>query len=163
MVGFADYEIILVDDGSLDATGEIMDRLASLYDKIRVLHNPTNCGLGASYKRAIGEVRFEYVMMLCGDGGLPAESLPPIFDAIGAADIVVPYMTNLRTIKTPLRYALSRSYTNLLNFLFQQKLQYYNGCVETAVINKDDFVIGKSLLNLCHNLAYRVLDDVFFV
>ena len=66
-------------------------------------------------------------MMLCGDGGLPADSLPPIFDAVGTADIVVPYMINLREIKTPSRYALSRIYTTLLNILFRQKLRYYNG------------------------------------
>ncbi len=124
---FADQEIILVDDGSTDSTGEIMDRLAYEYGSIRVLHNPTNCGLGASYRRAVEEARFEYVMMLCGDGGLPADSLPPIFDAVGTADIVVPYMINLREIKTPSRYALSRIYTTLLNILFRQKLRYYNG------------------------------------
>jgi hypothetical protein len=66
-------------------------------------------------------------MLLCGDGGLPAKSLPAIFNAIGSADIVIPHMTNLRQIKTPLRYFLSRTYTWLLNTLFGFRLNYYNG------------------------------------
>jgi hypothetical protein len=66
-------------------------------------------------------------MMLCGDGGMPAASLPPIFAAVGSADIVAPYVTNLRTIKSPVRYLTSRVYTNLLNLLFGQKIKYYNG------------------------------------
>lgn len=124
---FSEFEIILVDDGSTDGTGEIMDGIASRHDNIRVLHNEHNIGLGASYARGVATATKQYVMMLCGDGGLPASSLPDIFDCIGRADIVVPYMTNLKRIKTPLRYFLSRSYTLCMNVLFGQHLHYYNG------------------------------------
>ena len=125
--GLETFEIILVDDGSTDRTGEIMDALARKLPNVRVLHNKPNIGLGASYQRGVGEAKFDYVMMLCGDGGLPASSLPAIIDKIGTADIVIPYMTNLREIKTPLRYVISRSYTLLLNSLSGQRLNYYNG------------------------------------
>jgi len=121
------YEIILIDDGSTDRTGQIMDQLASELPHVRVLHNETNCGLGASYQRGVREAKLDYVMMLCGDGGLPASSLPPIIEKIGTADIVVPYMPNLKEIKTPVRYLISRSYTNLLNLLSGHRLHYYNG------------------------------------
>jgi dolichol-phosphate mannosyltransferase len=121
------YEIILVDDGSTDHTGQIMDALASELAHVRVLHNRPNIGLGASYQRGVREAKYDYVMMLCGDGGLPASSLPPIIEKIGTADIVVPYMTNLKSIKTPLRYFISRSYTQLLNFLSGHEMNYYNG------------------------------------
>ena len=95
--------------------------------KARAIHNPQNIGLGASYQRGVAEARCEYLMMLCGDGGMPAASLPPIFAAVGSADIVAPYVTNLKTIKSPVRYFTSRVYTNLLNLLFGQKIKYYNG------------------------------------
>src|SRR5262245_1138575 len=120
-------EIILVDDGSTDRTGQIMDALASELAHVRVLHNRPNIGLGASYQRGVCEAKYDYVMMLCGNVGLPASSLPPIIEKIGTADIVVPYMTNLKSIKTPLRYFISRSYTQLLNFLSGHELNYYNG------------------------------------
>ncbi len=121
------YEIILVDDGSADGTGAIMDRLEAELRNVRVLHHERNRGLGRSYQHGLQEARFEYVMMLCGDGGLPATSLPPIIAQIGRADIVVPYMLNLKTIKTPTRYVVSRTYTRLLNLISGHRLQYYNG------------------------------------
>ena len=124
---FTDFEIILIDDGSTDRTGQIMDNLARELPKVRAVHNPHNLGLGASYQRGVAEARCTYLMMLCGDGGMPAASLPPIFAAIGSADIVAPYVTNLKAIKSPVRYFTSRVYTHLLNLLFGQKIKYYNG------------------------------------
>jgi dolichol-phosphate mannosyltransferase len=124
---FTDYEIILINDGSTDRTGEIMDRLATELPNARAIHNRPNIGLGSSYQRGLAEARCEYLMMLCGDGGMPAASLPPIFAAVGSADIVVPFITNLKQIKSRVRYFTSRTYTNLLNILFGQKIKYYNG------------------------------------
>jgi dolichol-phosphate mannosyltransferase len=121
------FEIILIDDGSTDHTGQIMGRLASELPRMRVIHNATNLGLGAAYQRGVREAKLDHVMMLCGDGGLPAASLPAIIERIGTADIVVPYMTNLSVIKTPMRYLISRTYTNLLNLLSGHRLHYYNG------------------------------------
>ena len=124
---FADYEVLLVNDGSTDATGTLMDGLAGRNARIRVFHNPKNIGLGSSYHLGVTHARNEYVMLLCGDGGMPASSLPKIFDKIATADIVVPYCENLREIKGPGRYLLSRTYTFLLNTLFGLRLKYYNG------------------------------------
>ena len=122
-----EYEVILVNDGSTDMTGEVMERLARERKNVRVLHNPGNIGLGASYRRGVKEARCQYVMLLCGDGGFPASSLPAVFERIGQADIVVPYMSNLRQLKTPTRYFLSKAYSWLLNLLFGFNLKYYNG------------------------------------
>ena len=89
---FLDYEILLVNDGSTDDTGRLMDALAAGNPRIRVLHNDGNQGLGYSYRRGLAQARHEYVMLLCGDGGLPASSLPAIYTQIGTADIVIPHM-----------------------------------------------------------------------
>src|SRR5262249_25257404 len=112
---FGDFEMLLVDDGSTDATGRLMDELAARHTRGRVFQNRTNLGLRWSYHLGVAHARHEYVMLLCGDGGMPASSLPKIFDRIGSADIVVPYCENLKQIKGPGRYWLSRTYTTLLN------------------------------------------------
>lgn len=121
------YEIILIDDGSTDRTASIMDTLGRELPNVRTLHNEQNIGLGATYRRGVGEAKLDYVMLFCGDGGLPPSSLPPIIAKIGTADMVIPYMTNFDKVRTPIRRLVSKGYTTLLNVLFGQELKYYNG------------------------------------
>jgi glycosyltransferase involved in cell wall biosynthesis len=137
-------EIILIDDGSSDRTGIIMDEIAASDRRVRVIHNQTNVGLGESYKRGLAQAQGEYLMMLCGDGGFPASSLPPVLSQLGTADILVPYMLNLARIKTPARLVLSRTYTMLLNLLFGQDIRYYNGLPVHTVANLRSLEIKSS-------------------
>src|SRR5438309_215276 len=41
---FPQYEVIIVNDGSRDRTGEVSDNMAAKYPGIRVIHHPTNLG-----------------------------------------------------------------------------------------------------------------------
>lgn len=120
-------EMILVNDGSKDKTGTLMENLAQKYPNVKVVHNKKNKGLGQALIDGLDIASCNYIMLLCGDGGVPGSSLPPALRKIGEVDLVVPYMGNLKKIKTTSRYYLSRIYTKMLNMLFQQDLQYYNG------------------------------------
>src|SRR5258706_7590070 len=43
-----DYEVIVVNDGSADATPAIVDELARTYPRVRVVHHPKNRGYGGA-------------------------------------------------------------------------------------------------------------------
>ncbi|MBM3286443.1 MAG: glycosyltransferase family 2 protein [Candidatus Eisenbacteria bacterium] len=62
-----EFEIILVDDGSRDATGAIADRLAAGDPRIRAIHHPTNLGYGAALTSGIRASRFEWIFYTDGD------------------------------------------------------------------------------------------------
>lgn len=124
---FNQFEMILIDDGSSDMTGKIMDEFAATYANTKAIHNQKNLGLGASFQVGLRHATMDYVMLLCGDGGLPARSLPKIFSEVGQADLIIPYMINLKKIKSNQRYLLSRTYVYLLNLISGFNLHYYNG------------------------------------
>ena len=43
-----DYEVVIVNDHSSDATGEILEELARMYPRVRVVHHPQNRGYGGA-------------------------------------------------------------------------------------------------------------------
>jgi glycosyltransferase involved in cell wall biosynthesis len=67
--GLADrFEVIIVDDGSRDRTGEIAERLAGAQPElVRVVHHPVNLGYGAALRSGFGAARFAHVAFTDGD------------------------------------------------------------------------------------------------
>jgi glycosyltransferase involved in cell wall biosynthesis len=61
------YEIIIVNDGSPDASGAIADQLALEYEKISVIHHPVNRGYGAAMKTGIAASKYDIICMVDGD------------------------------------------------------------------------------------------------
>jgi len=122
----SDYELILVNDGSTDQTGAIMDRLAKTDSKVRVVHNVINLNLGGAFKRGLQESSMDYVMWLPGDNGAPSATISKVLSKVGMADIVIPYLEDPRN-RSLFRRFVSRCYTMLLNTLFGLRIRYYNG------------------------------------
>ena len=94
---YTDYEIILVDDGSPDNSGEICDEYAEKHENIRVIHKE-NGGLSSARNAGLGIARGEYVMFLDSDDYLTDDCLEVL--APHSADMIIgsiyPQMKELR-------------------------------------------------------------------
>ncbi len=122
----SDYEIIVVDDGSPDKTGEFAQLKAQANPQVRVAVNATNQGFGFSFARGVKMATKEFVTVFPGDNDMAAQSLKDLLVARGSADLVISYMqkTNKRSI---FRRFVSGCFVLLMNTLFGLKLKYYNG------------------------------------
>ena len=83
---FADYEIILVNDGSPDRSGEICNAYAREHDKIKVIHKE-NGGLSDARNAGLAEARGEYVMFLDSDDYLSDDCFEIL--CAGNADLII--------------------------------------------------------------------------
>ncbi|MCA3268386.1 MAG: glycosyltransferase family 2 protein [Azospirillum sp.] len=128
MAGLAHYEIVLVNDGSTDRTGEIMRGLAARDPNIKYVENATNMSLGGAYKAGVKVARATYVMLVPGDNEHPAEGLLPILRERGKVDIVVPYVLNPAARGWGRRLA-SMGFTLVVNLMSLRRVPYYNGLV----------------------------------
>jgi glycosyltransferase involved in cell wall biosynthesis len=81
------FEIIVVDDGSRDATGAIADELASANpDVVRAVHHPTNLGYGAALLSGFQAARHELVAFTDGDRQFRVADLGRLTARLAAAD-----------------------------------------------------------------------------
>lgn len=76
---YQDYELILVDDGSTDASGKICEQYAG-YNKVSIFHTENQGGIEARYY-GIRRSKGEYVIVIDADDRMPAQSLQIIKDA----------------------------------------------------------------------------------
>ncbi len=60
-------EIIVVDDGSCDDTGKIVERLKSSYENLRLLSHEKNKGYGAALNTGFNNAVYEYVVLFPAD------------------------------------------------------------------------------------------------
>ena len=77
-------DVLVVDDGSPDGTGELADRLAAADPGVSVLHRPNKLGLGSAYVAGFqnGLARgYDFMVEMDADGSHLPEHLSPIIDA----------------------------------------------------------------------------------
>ena len=61
------YEILVVNDGSSDATRDVLEELSHRYSELRVVHHPTNRGYGAALRTGFTEASKSLVFYTDGD------------------------------------------------------------------------------------------------
>jgi glycosyltransferase involved in cell wall biosynthesis len=122
---FDDFEVLIVNDASRDGTRRVADELAAADPRIRAVHNDSNLGLGACYRKGVALAAKEYVGWVPAKNSIPADSLTDLFAAAGQAEVVAAYIrTDNRSLY---RRLLSRTFTVLMNGLFGLRLRYFNG------------------------------------
>jgi glycosyltransferase involved in cell wall biosynthesis len=117
-----DYEVIIIEDGSPDKTGEVADMLAGKYPKVRVIHHEKNMGYGATLKDGFLNAKFDYVFYTDGDNQFDLEELKKFVALIPYSDIVVGYRKSKQ-------YSLYRKFTSLCyNYLLKLifDIQYWD-------------------------------------
>lgn len=78
------FEIVICNDGSHDATGKILDEIAKVHPELYVIHFQKNQGASAALISAIKATSFEWVVLIDADGQFLIENIVPMFDALQA-------------------------------------------------------------------------------
>ena len=87
-----DADVLVIDDGSPDGTGEIADRLAADDHAVHVLHRTQKQGLGAAYVAGFRwgqEQGYDVLVEMDADGSHQPVQLPRLLAALDHADLVL--------------------------------------------------------------------------
>lgn len=122
------YEVLVIDDGSRDKTVAVVKEYQCNHGDLPIILkiNKGNRGLTRTYVDGAFLGRGKYYRLVCGDNVEPKETLVKVFGKMGQADMVIPYHESVPG-KSPLRRAVSKLYTSLVNSLSGYRIRYYNG------------------------------------
>ncbi|MEK6675668.1 MAG: glycosyltransferase family 2 protein [Planctomycetota bacterium] len=116
-----DYEIIIVDDGSRDKTGEIADRLAKEHPRVRAVHNRPNLGYGGALQRGFREATKPWVFYTDGDGQFDFEEMEKLFPLLNQYDIISAYRLDRKD--SWIRKLNAFCWSTLVNLMFRLHLR----------------------------------------
>jgi glycosyltransferase involved in cell wall biosynthesis len=111
------HEVIIIDDGSPDKSGEIADRLAREDSRVSVVHHGTNRGYGAAVKSGFAKSRFEWICFTDGDDEYDVTDLHKLIALKDYYDLIITF----RYVKvySGNRQFISWVYNNVLRTLFR--------------------------------------------
>ena len=159
---YTNFEVIIVDDGSLDASGRIADDIALMDERVKVIHKK-NGGLTSSRNAGLVAASGEWIMHVDGDDWIEPDMIESLIEAAKAteADLVFgdymkygPYAGNhkLPTWSTDKKDSMSRyiaySMTTIWGSIAKRSL-YTEHCLKSpdGVSYCEDFHL---IVRLCH-------------
>jgi glycosyltransferase involved in cell wall biosynthesis len=112
-----DYEVIVVNDGSADATAQIADELAEKYSHVRVVHHPVNRGYGGALQTGFRSATKELIFYTDGDAQYDPAELADLWKSMSPdADLVNGYKISR---SDPLhRIIIGRLYHHIVSTMF---------------------------------------------
>lgn len=118
---FKDYEVLVVNDGSKDRTGEIADALAAENPHVRALHHPKNRGYGGALTTGFTNATGDYMMFMDSDRQFDIHDLSRLAPYVGHYDIVAGY--RIKRNDPFYRYLIGTGFNQMVKLLFQVDLR----------------------------------------
>jgi glycosyltransferase involved in cell wall biosynthesis len=148
-----EYEIIIVNDASTDATKEILEKLQG----VKIAHHHHNKGYGASLKTGVKESKFENLLFFDADGQHQPRYISEMMKYIDEFDMVAGARNGYKgpLIRQPGKKILHW----LVNYLTQQKIPDIN--CGLRIVKKDK--ISKYLHLLCNGFSFSTTSLLLFI
>lgn len=124
--GLETFEIVAVDDGSTDGTGQVLDGLAAKVRQLKVLHHQTNRGLGSSIRSGVAAATHPQFMVIPGDNDVPPALIRLMLGFRDNADMILTAPLN-KEVRSLGRNFLSTCYQLIHMVTFNVFVNYING------------------------------------
>ena len=160
-----EFELIIVDDGSTDATRELAVALIrERHPRVRLAVHPANRGYGAALRTGFALARYDLVFYTDSDNQFDLGDLRHFLPLIGEYDLIVGF--RVYRYDTVLRSILSWIYNRIVRILFRVRVRdvdcsfklFRREVLEKIVIESDDFFVDAELVAKARRWNFRLLE-----
>lgn len=121
-------EIIVINDGSIDNTQKIVEKIVKNNNRVKIINHNKPKGIGYSFWQGVKNSFGEVVVMFPGDAENNPEDALSFLYLMHNVDIIVPFVHNIE-VRERLRRIISSIYRFIINISFGINLNYTNGTV----------------------------------
>lgn len=163
------WEIVMINDGSLDHTGSIAESFENQYENIRVIHHPSNLNLGNALKTGFKNAKGDIIVVMDIDLSYSVDHIEKMVDKMieTSSDIVIasPYMKGGKVVDVPFgRRIMSLWVNKFMRIAAQDKYHTYTGMVrayrktfiQTVNLKTKDYEINPEILYKAMILRARI-------
>jgi glycosyltransferase involved in cell wall biosynthesis len=145
-----DYEIIVINDGSLDNTKQILARFYKDDEKITIINHEKNLGIGYSLVEAYKTANKDIIGMIPGDGQFDIELFGKAFQSfLEDKDLkIVSFYRDTNTIYSSVRKIVTKIQKGINRFILGIRFKDVNWVkfFRKEVLNRRDFCMRSSLI-----------------
>lgn len=112
-----DFEVLVINDGSTDATAEIIDELSRIYPQVRAIHHEKNRGYGGALRTGFASATKDWIFYTDGDAQYDPREMTRLWETMSeSVDLVNGYKISR---SDPLhRIIIGRLYHHTVKWLF---------------------------------------------
>lgn len=156
------YEIVVVDDGSRDRTGEILARLAAeMGARLRIVRHPVNEGYGAALRDGFRATTGDLVFYTDSDNQFDLRELSDVLPLMKEVDAVLGYRVDRQD--PWMRKAVSGGFNRLSSAAFGMSVRDLNcsfklfrgDLIRALPIQSTDFFVDTELVARIHRAGWR--------
>ena len=161
----SDFEIIIVNDGSADATAEIADELARTYPQVKVVHHEQNRGYGGALRTGFATATRDLVFYTDGDAQYDPAEMETLWAALDdGVDLVNGYKISR---SDPMhRIVIGRIYHHTVKLLFGLKVRDVDcdfrlmrrRIFERVSLEKNSGVICLEMMKKIQDAGFRIAE-----
>ena len=161
----SDFEVLIVNDGSQDATGAIADELSRTYPQVRVIHHAKNRGYGGALRTGFAAAAKDLVAYTDGDAQYDPSELEGLWSQLTAdVDMVTGYKISRAD---PLhRIVIGKVYHHTVRLLFRLRVRDVDcdfrlmrrEIFDRVRLERDTGVICLEMMRKIQDAGFRVVE-----